>query len=232
MRLDKFLALKGVCSRSEVAKLLKQIDVLVNDKIVTKKDHKLIVGDTITVDEVTFEYQENLYFIMNKPKDVVSATKDDLHETVLELLYMEDYQTDLFPVGRLDIDTTGLLIITNDGQFAHELINPKKKIDKVYEVIIDHSLSDDDINELENGVIIHEDYLTKPAIVEVVNDDKIYLTISEGKYHQVKEMLKAVGNEVLELKRIKIGNFELDTDLECGEYKEMKKEELLNLIKK
>lgn len=231
IRLDKFLALKGVCTRSQVPSVLKKHEVMLNGIRLKKKDIKLSEGEIVVFDLINLEYKKNRYFILNKPLDVVSATSDDLHETVVELLYTEDFQTDIFPVGRLDIDTTGLLILTNDGKLAHDMISPKKKIDKVYEVVIEHPLSDEDIHELENGVFIHEDYLTKPATVKVIDECLIHLTISEGKYHQVKEMLKAVFNEVIKLNRIKIGTLDLPENISVGEYIEVDEQLLRDAIK-
>ncbi len=218
MRIDRFLVLKGIGSRKEVQKILKKGLILVNEEVIKDPKYKISEDDVITFDEYEFIYNEFKYFILNKPKDCVSATVDNLHKTVIDLLVDEDYQTDIFPVGRLDIDTTGFLLLTNDGDLSHRLLSPKKHVDKVYEVTIKTPLTDNDIKRLSSGVLILDDYKTKPATVNVISDNIIHLTISEGKFHQVKEMLKAVDNEVVQLKRIKFGNVDLPSDLELGDY--------------
>ncbi len=224
MRLDRFLVTKGIGSRKEVQKIIKAKQILVNSTIVLDPKYKVNVDDTITYNDIDFIFKEFVYFVLNKPNGYVSATEDNYHSTVLDLLSDEDFQTDIFPVGRLDIDTTGFLLLTNDGEFAHQMLSPKKHVSKTYEAIIDHKLSSKDVNLLESGVFILDDYFTKPAKVKVIEDNKIHLTISEGKYHQVKEMLKAVDNEVLNLKRITFGNVSLADDLELGNYIEVTKE--------
>ncbi len=224
MRIDRFLVLKGLGSRKEVQKIIKQGLVLVNEVVIKDPKIKIVEGDLVCYGEYDFVFKEFKYFLLNKPKGFVSATMDNLHKTVIDLLHDEDYQTDIFPVGRLDLDTTGFLLLTNDGELSHRLLSPKKHVDKVYEVTIRERLSNSDIKNLETGVIILEDHLTKPAKVEVISDYIINLTISEGKFHQIKEMLKAVDNEVLELKRIKFANINLPSDLKVGEYIEVSAE--------
>ena len=166
-----------------------------------------------------------MYYMLNKPQGVVSATQDNTCKTVLDILDV-DCKKDLFPVGRLDKDTEGLLLITNDGELAHKLLSPKKHVDKTYLVGIARKLSTEDIEKLELGVDIGEKHLTQPAKVEVISDTEIKLTIHEGKFHQVKRMLKAVDNEVLTLKRVSFGGLKLDETLKTGEYRELTEQEI------
>ncbi len=218
MRLDKFLSLRSIATRKESKRLLKKKLVTVNGEVVTSPNIKLELNDVVRYMEVDFVYTEFVYFLLNKPEGYVSATKDNLHPTVLELLDDEDYRNDLFPVGRLDIDTTGLLLITNDGTLAHKMLHPKNHVKKTYIAELEKPISDEQIAKLEQGVIILEDYLTKPAELRVIDPLVVEITISEGKFHQVKKMFEAVGNNVIGLERIKFGNLELPEDLELEDY--------------
>lgn len=221
MRLDKFLANMGIGSRTEVKTFLKKGKVTVNDKI--EKSPKKDINEAI--DKVYFEgelveYIDKIYLMLNKPKGYVSATVDDQHATVIDLI--KDYNhINIFPVGRLDKDTEGLLLITNDGDFNHQLMNPSKHVPKTYEVISKNSITKNDIDSFKKGIELH-DGLTKPALLEVVDDKcKSFVTIHEGRYHQVKRMFHAINNEVLALKRVKIGDLELDAHLESGDYRQL-----------
>ena len=171
--------------------------------------------------------------MMNKPAGVISATEDSHHKTVIDLLNNKYRTYDVFPVGRLDIDTEGLILLTNDGILSHNLLSPKKHVDKKYYVKIAKPLSENDVKTLENGIKLGENFVTKKAKIEVISKDshengnnQVYITISEGKFHQVKRMFKAVNNEVLYLKRITMGNLLLDQNLKLGEYRELTEEEL------
>ncbi|MCM3035663.1 rRNA pseudouridine synthase [Bacillus pumilus] len=235
MRLDKLLASSGFGSRKDVKKLVKARAVTVNGELAKQvKDHVDPSNDEVLVHGERVEYKEFIYLMMNKPDGVISATEDVRDETVVDLLEPEDIAREPFPVGRLDKDTVGLLLLTNDGQLAHQLLSPKKHVPKTYEVHLKYPLGDQDIKRLEEGVIILDDYRTKPAKVEVdaneKEDTRIRLTITEGKYHQVKLMAKAVGNEVIFLKRRSMGSLSLDEDLAPGEYRELTDEELDSLI--
>ncbi len=230
MRLDKFLSTKELCTRKEARKFVKQNAVYVNGVHIKDVTYKLAEDDAIEIGEYLFYCNQFKYFIMNKPTQTVCANSDDLHETVFDLIAFEDYQSDLFTVGRLDLDTTGLLIITNDGKFAHSLMSAKRHVDKTYHVIAKDDISDDDIKRLEAGVTIDYDYQTMPAKVERISSNQINLTISEGKFHQVKRMLKAVDNEVTKLSRISIGNMQIPTDIATGEYEAYTKQTLETLI--
>ena len=174
----------------------------------------------------TVEYQEHIYIMMNKPSGIVSSTDGKDGDTVISLLPDELQKCGLFPCGRLDKDTVGLLIITNDGPLAHELLSPKKHVDKTYLVTIREKLTDEVKNKLEQGVDIGDEKPTMPARVEVLSDKQIYLTIREGRFHQVKRMLQAVDNEVLALKRVSFGALSLDEALRPGECRELTSDEI------
>ena len=236
MRLDKFLANSGIGTRKEVKDILKNKKISVNDIFV--KDGKIQIDeekDIVKYEDKIIYYKPFVYIMMNKPAGVISATEDNHHKTVIDLLNNEYRTYDIFPVGRLDIDTEGLLLLTNDGVLSHNLLSPKKHVDKKYYVKIVNSLSDDDIKMLENGIKLEENFVTKKAKVEIIcnnsekNENLAYITISEGKFHQVKRMFKAVNNEVLYLKRVKMGSLLLDEKLKLGEYRELTEEELNNL---
>ncbi len=227
MRIDRFLVIKGIGSRKEVQNILKKEIVLINGSEVRDPKFKVIENDVVELLGYTFKYKKYVYYLLNKPQGCVSATIDKMHPTVIDILNNEDFRIDIFPVGRLDLDTTGLLILTNDGQLAHQLLAPKRHVDKVYAVTIKGKLDENQINKLENGVDILDGYVTKPAKVNVIEDNLIHLTISEGKFHQVKEMLKAVDNDVIKLERIKFGRLDLPKDLKEGEYLKINKQDLL-----
>lgn len=230
MRLDKFLSNQGIASRSQIKEYIKKGRVMVNQQIVKNADCQIQENtDTIYFDNQLISYQKNMYIMMNKPQGVVSATKDNLHPTALELL-QDILVKDLFFVGRLDIDTEGFLLITNDGALSHNLLSPKKHVDKTYQVCLSKPLTKEQIVELEAGVDIGESRLTLPSKVQVITDTEIFLTIMEGKFHQVKRMLKAVDNEVLFLKRISIGGVVLDESLNPGEYRFLTEKEIAILL--
>lgn len=229
MRLDKFLCEMNIGSRSGVKELVKKGFISVNGQVIRSADHKIDEQrDSITFKGKELTYRKFIYYMLNKPKGVVSATQDNTAQTVTDLLAAEG-RKDLFPVGRLDKDTEGLLLLTNDGELAHNLLSPRKHVDKTYRVEIAHGLSWQDINKLEQGVDIGEAGLTLPAKVEVCSENIIYLTIQEGKFHQVKRMLQAVDNQVAALKRIRFGGITLDEKLAPGEYRALTPEEETHL---
>ncbi|MEG0284228.1 MAG: pseudouridine synthase [Erysipelotrichales bacterium] len=222
IRLDKFLASQGFGSRKDVKKLVKDGLVEIDGEVVKKADFRFDENTSkVIVDEFEVEYRKNTYIIMNKPKGYVCANQDNLHSTVFELL-VEFEHLDLFTIGRLDLDTTGLLLISDDGAFAHKLTSPKSNIKKEYHALISGFIKQKDIDYFNDGVIIDEDYKCLPAHLEVVEENEatslIKIVISEGKFHQVKKMVKAIGYDVLELNRVRIGDLELDNSLESGEY--------------
>jgi 16S rRNA pseudouridine516 synthase len=229
MRLDKLLCHMKKGSRSQIKKDLKAGLVTVNGIVVEKPDYNVDEKkDTICYQGVPCLYEKYVYYMLHKPSGVVSATEDKKEKTVIELLSAEK-RDDLFPVGRLDKDTEGLLLITNDGELAHTLLSPKKHIEKEYECKLAHPLNELQITQLEQGVDIGEKQLTRPAKVQVTADG-IRLTITEGKYHQVKRMLQAVDNEVTYLKRIRMGSLLLDEQLSKGAYRRLSEEEIAKLL--
>ncbi|EGD6393983.1 rRNA pseudouridine synthase [Listeria monocytogenes] len=233
MRLDKLLSHTGFGSRKEVKALLKSGAVVVNGTI--QKDSKTQVNpdkDQITVHGTPVVYQEFVYFMLHKPQNVVSATEDNVSETVIDLLAQEDTLTDPFPVGRLDKDTEGLLIITNDGTLAHNLLSPKKHIDKTYYAKIDGDVTAADVEAFAAGIELDDGYTCKPASLEIITPNEINVTIQEGKFHQVKRMFAARGKTVSYLKRISMGNLQLDESLELGEYRPLTEAELAILQNK
>lgn len=230
MRIDKFLANKDICTRKEARKFIKQNPIFVNGKQAHNVTEKLVENDEVVIGECTFFANEFKYFLFNKPDGVICANSDDLHETIFDLMAFEDYQKDLFTVGRLDLDTTGLLIITNDGKFSHNLMSPKHHIGKTYHVVCRDVISDQALKKLEGGVTIEYDYHTMPAKTERISETEILLTINEGKFHQVKRMLAAVDNQVINLSRVKLGNLSIPDDLELGAYEAYTKKTLEQLI--
>lgn len=238
MRLDKLLCDAGYGSRSQVKNLIRKGQVLVNHEVVKKPEFSVRVEKDELLDQVICQGEELTfskyeYYMLNKPAGVVSATKDNVHETVLSLIRSKNKE--LFPVGRLDIDTEGLLLITNDGALAHELLSPKKHVSKTYEVTVDKKLSEDMIEAFLDGVTIHDkskdESLVKllPAELVIIDDTHARVTIMEGKYHQVKRMFTAVSRKVIGLKRISMGTLFLDASLAPGEYRPLTEKELKDL---
>ena len=236
MRLDKFLSHTGFGSRKEVKELLKKKQVTVNGEV--KKEGKLAISeneDIICVQGEEVFYQEFVYYMLNKPKGVISATEDDQHRTVIDLIKKEDLKKGLFPVGRLDKDTTGLLLLTNDGELAHELLSPKKKVPKLYEAHVSGIMTEKDQEIFSKGVIISGNETCLPAKLVIVSinetnkTSEIELEIVEGKFHQVKRMVEAVGKKVVELNRKSMGNLTLDETLKRGTYRELNESELKKL---
>lgn len=217
-------------SRKDIKKMAKNGEIKVNEEVVKKADvHVNPEKDEIFVNGEKVFYREFVYIIMNKPQGVISATYDNYQETVIDLLDEAYLCFDLFPVGRLDKDTEGLLLLTNDGKLSHDLLSPKKHVDKIYYVEVDGMLGKEDIKFLKDGVVIDEEYKCLPAELEIIESEETssaYITIREGKFHQVKKMMLALDCEVTYLKRIQMGNLKLDEDLELGEYRELSQEEL------
>lgn len=232
MRLDKFLSEMGMGTRSEVKKSITKGLVQVNGMVQKKPECKV----DPEADEVLFQgqqvrYAAYEYYMLNKPAGVVSATEDARDRTVVELI-SEKFRGDLFPVGRLDKDTEGLLLITNDGDMAHRLLSPKKHVDKTYFAVIDGKVTEEDIQMFQEGVDIGDDKLTMPAELVILKSDEtseIELTIREGRFHQVKRMFHAVGKEVTYLKRLRMGTLQLDDTLEPGQYRALTKKEIEKL---
>lgn len=232
IRLDKYLCDIGIGTRSEVKDIVKKRRVTVDDVCITDSSFKFDeTTSLVRLDGKELTYSEFFYYMMNKPAGVVSATEDDTDKTVLDLLGDEVNKKKLFPVGRLDKDTVGLLLITNDGELGHNLLHPSKHVDKCYYVELEKKITSDDIRKLEAGVDIGDDEPTKRASVEPISSTSVYLTISEGRYHQVKRMMEAVCNKVTFLKRVSFGALTLDEELQPGEYRELEEYEV-SLLKK
>lgn len=226
IRLDKYLADMGLGTRSQVKSEIKKGKININGVVI--KDSNIKVNTDL--DNVFYEgnpivYEDFQYYMMNKPAGVVSATTDNHDKTVLDII-CDKRKKDLFPVGRLDKDTEGLLIICNDGELSHNLLSPKKHVDKTYFVRIDNPVDDDKKRALCEGVYIEKDVKSQPAKLETINEHEYLLTIHEGKFHQVKKMFHAVGSEVIYLKRLSMGNLKLDESLKPGEYRQLTKEEI------
>ena len=236
MRLDKFLVACAVGSRTEVKNFLKAGRVTVNGK--KEKSAKLQIDeetDEICFDGQKLDYEEFVYYMMNKPQGVISATEDPKHKTVLDLL--DDYARakEVFPVGRLDIDTHGLLLLTNDGKLAHALLSPKRHVDKTYMAQVKGIMSQEDIETFAKGIPL-KDFTCQSAKLELMsldteeNKSLVRVTIAEGKFHQVKRMVAYCGKEVVDLQRLAMGTLALDENLERGEWRRLTKEELENLL--
>ena len=231
MRLDKMLAHLGYGSRKEVKEFIRKGYVMVNGETVRNDDFKVDEeNDEIIFLDQELHYEKMLYFILNKPDGYVSATYDSRDPIVLDLIDGHENRG-LFPVGRLDKDTTGLLLISNDGKLAHKLLSPTKHVDKVYELTFDGVFKNAYHKYFEEGIVLDDGYKCMPATFELLEANKGRITIKEGKYHQVKRMMQALNMEVTTLKRIEFGPLSLPTDLKEGEYRELTIEEL-ELLKK
>lgn len=233
MRLDKFLAEVGLGSRKEVKQLIKKGHIRVNQKI-EKSDKKQIDPEKDQVDyqgEI-LHYQEFYYYLLHKPAGVVSATEDKHDQTVMDLFSPTEYRSDLFPVGRLDKDTEGLLLITNDGKLAHDLLSPKKHVEKEYFAEVQGVMTAEDQQRFVEGILLDGDR-TLPAelLIDEVTEDKskVRIILHEGKFHQVKRMVKACGKEVTYLKRIRMGKLLLPKELVKGAYRSLTEDELKGL---
>ncbi|WP_075620109.1 pseudouridine synthase [Paenisporosarcina indica] len=236
MRLDKLLSNMGYGSRKEIKILLKSKAVEVNGDFAkdvsmhvdTEKDRIIVFGEQVI-------YTEFIYLMMNKPPGVISATEDKKDKTVVDLLDPLAQHFKPFPVGRLDKDTEGLLILTNDGHLTHQLLSPKKHVPKLYFAVIEGRVTEEDVKKFKEGVTLEDGYFTKPGELSILKSgemSEIELTIMEGKFHQVKRMFEAVGKKVTYLKRMSMGSLQLDETLELGDYRPLTEEELNALQQK
>lgn len=228
MRLDKFLCDAGAGTRSEVKQLIRKGAAAVNGEVEKAADRKIEEYDQVTLYGRALSYQKFRYYLLHKPSGVITATEDKKERTVMELLRGVNVR-DLFPVGRLDKDTEGLLLITNDGELAHRLLSPGKHVDKTYFVRTKLPLSEEALKRLAEGIDIGDEKPTLPAVVKRLTDTEIELTIREGRFHQIKRMLTAVVNEVTYLKRLSMGTLKLPADLQAGEFRELTEEEIREL---
>jgi len=238
MRLDKMLAHLGYGTRSELKKLVKNGSVSVNGRAI--KDSGIQIDpeqDAVSVDGAIVQYREFIYVMMNKPPGVVSATEDTRDKTVIDLLDDAYKPFDVFPVGRLDKDTEGLLLLTNDGKLAHNLLSPRKHVPKTYYAKVDGEVDASDREAFATGVALDDGYVTQPAQLTILDANRsgsgqlseIELTITEGKFHQVKRMFEAVGKKVVYLKRLTMGPLRLDPALRLGQTRELNESELEQL---
>lgn len=229
MRLDKFLSECGYTRKNATA-LIKAKDVLVNGKVVIKKDEKINENsDEVVVCGKKLVYQKYIYIMLNKPKGVLSATEDKTQSTIISLLPQHLQTKNLFPVGRLDKDTTGLIIITNDGDFCHRVISPKNNVNKTYYFVLADKICSQDVEKLKNGVTLADGLTTKTCEIEMLTQNTGYITITEGKYHQVRRMFASTGNKVVELDRVSEGNIILDKNLKRGQWRFLTDKEVENI---
>lgn len=230
-RLDKVLANLGYGTRKEVKAIVKSGAVKIDGLVVRDNSMKINPDECkIEVEETVVEYKKNIYILMNKPEGVVSATFDNYEETVIDILEPKYQAFKPFPVGRLDKDTKGLLLITNDGELNHRLISPKNHVDKVYYAEIDKKVDMDDIRKFKRGIVLKDEYTCMPAELKIIESDengaRVEVTVQEGKFHQIKRMFNALGKNVIYLERIKFGPLSLDDNLQKGEYRELYGEEI------
>lgn len=237
MRLDKFLVENGLGSRSQVKELLKKGLVLVNGR--AEKSPKTQIDETadeIVVSGQKLTYEKFVYYLLNKPKGYISATEDERHKTVLDLLDKPARQKEVFPVGRLDIDTHGLLLLTNNGKLAHAMLSPKKHVDKIYRAQVAGLMNQSDVERFARGIEL-KDFTCQPAQLKILEVDEgnetslVEISLAEGKFHQVKRMVAACGKEVTDLQRITMGPLQLDPELALGEWRRLTEEELKSLVR-
>lgn len=233
-RLDKIIASQGKYSRSEVKKLVKAGRVTLDGTVVKSSDVKADEGADIRLDGVSLNYKKHIYIMLNKPQGVISATEDRTQKTVLDLVPKELFRNGLFPAGRLDGDTTGFVLITDDGDFAHRILSPKNHIMKTYQATLRDPLSEEDIVRFREGLTLGDGTECLEAHVRVIESGEktvAEIKICEGKYHQVKRMFASIGNKVVALRRVKMGELELDAALPEGKCREITAEEFELLLK-
>ena len=233
MRLDKYLADMGCGTRSELRRSVRKGNASVNGTVIKDPGYALNGTEEVTFCGKPVQYEEKVYYMLNKPQGVISASEDPNQKTVLDLIE-EQKRRDLFPVGRLDKDTEGLLLITNDGELAHRLLAPGQHVDKVYEAEIRGIVTEEDVRAFAEGLVVDEGFTALPAELEILSagcdgTSGIRITICEGKYHQIKRMFHARGKEVIYLKRLSMGPLVLDDALAPGEYRRLTEEELAGL---
>ena len=235
MRLDKFLVENGLGSRSQVKELLKKGLVLVNGR--AEKSPKTQINETedeVVVSGQKLTYEKFVYYLLNKPKGYISATEDERHKTVLDLLDETALQKEVFPVGRLDIDTHGLLLLTNNGKLAHAMLSPKKHVEKIYRAQVAGLMNQSDVERFATGIEL-KDFTCQPAQLKILEVDEeketslVEISLAEGKFHQVKRMVAACGKEVTDLQRLSMGPLQLDPELALGEWRRLTEEEMKSL---
>lgn len=233
MRLDKLISDCGIASRKEIKQMIKSGRVEIDGVVAVSPEQKLDPAvSKVSVDGEELGYAKFRYYMLNKPAGVLSVTEDRKQKTVLDLLTPEMQKMGLFPVGRLDKDTTGLLLLTNDGDFAHWVISPKSGIVKTYRAVTEGTVSADDIAAFKEGITLADGTKCLPAELVLQADESCIVKVMEGKYHQVKRMLAACGKPVIELSRLAIGSVELDSSLKSGDFRPLSEDELCRLMKK
>ena len=227
MRLDKFLADMGCGTRSDLKKMIRKGCVLVDEKTARDPGTSVTENSCVVLNGEEIHYQTMVYIMLNKPDGVISAINDPKQETVIDLI-TDQIRRDLFPVGRLDKDTEGLLLLTNDGELAHRILSPKHHVDKTYYAKLDGEVTDEMIDQFKEGLEINDEepFKALPAVLKPDLHNSAVITIQEGKYHQIKRMFKMVGREVLYLKRLSMGPLKLDENLKPGEYRSLTEEEI------
>jgi len=231
VRLDKFMADQGIASRKELREFIRSGRVQINGECVRKPEAKVDPAqDQVLFDGKALGAEKKRYFVLDKPEGVVTATEDAEQQTVLDLLPSELRRLGLFPVGRLDKDTSGLLLLTNDGDFAHRVISPKSAVEKRYYARVDGQVDPEDVEAFRNGVVLRDGTRCLPAKLESDGPGACYVTVVEGKYHQVKRMLASRGKPVQSLRRLSIGSVSLDASMKPGEWKELAKEDLCRVF--
>ena len=233
MRLDRLLSECTALSRSQLRQIIKNGSVSVDGIVITSPEHK-VCSDTarVELDGKTVSYEKFYYYMLNKPAGILSATDDKKQKTVIDLFPAELKKKNLFPVGRLDKDTTGLLIITNDGDFAHRVISPRSEIVKTYHAVTETPVNDADIEAFRQGIVLADGTKCLPAGLEKLPDGSCLVRVMEGKYHQVKRMLASRGKPVTALMRLSIGGLELDKGLLPGQFRQLSEKELCSVNKK
>lgn len=229
LRLDKFIADGASLTRKEAREAIKKGFVTVEEKVCRDISLQVTEDSNITLNNEKVRFVKYIYIMLNKPSGYISATEDKSKPTVMDLIDPKFKRYDLFPVGRLDIDTEGFLLLTNNGDLAHSILSPNKKVGKTYFVRLEKEISDSETGMLEKGVDIG-DIITKPSLVERISENEINLTITEGKFHQIKRMAHAVGNNVVYLKRLAYGNLFLDETLGLGQYKLLEEAEIMQKL--
>ena len=238
MRIDKLLSNLGIGTRSEIKKMIKQKQIKINGELVKNGKNQLDPDSAqVTINDQPVAIQLTKYLMLNKPQNVITATEDASQRTVLDLIAKNDRVKRLAPVGRLDKDTTGLLLLTNDGQLSHRLLAPQKHVAKTYQATIDGIVNDDTIARFKAGIQLKDGTFCKPATLKVIsvvekdNQSEIEVTITEGKYHQIKRMFAACGLHVATLNRISMGPLKLDPSLKPGQYRSLSENEIQTLLK-
>lgn len=232
IRIDKYLSNMGIGSRKDIKKYIKMGRVRINERVIKQSSDFVKINDIVTFDNEVIEYEEFTYIMMNKPQGIISATEDKYQNTVLDILEDRYKNRGLFPAGRLDKDTEGLLILTNNGTLAHNMLSPKKHVTKKYLVKVVGRLGESDVKAFENKIVLEDGYECMPAKLDILESDEESLAIveiKEGKFHQVKRMFLATDKTVVYLKRISMGPISLDESLRLGEYRNLTAEEL-NLL--